>query len=309
MDAMHNRVNGYKTLTLWMYHLGMQWVLNLAIMECEMENTEMISLFLQKFNEALADYKQDPNYTFNPYSIMCNKNAANQLAIEKVYGKEFLTRVVTCQWHFKQCALRQVPEVHVMERETFKEYVNQICYCYTVTDYKRISTALENLATRNNILNWWQWWDARKFHIVPTFRGFNISGLNLAETGHSMLKVKGKMWLSVTTWRDVCFHIVQANKYTAFIENTGKVAGKGPTLLQGRRKEKRIKRDFISSCKEKLAEDFDLECELEYDRSQDDFFVPNRKAKHWMYLKFSVIQIPSRNKLIRTKEKREKGPK
>ena len=67
---------------------------------------------------------------------MCDENAANQLAIEKVYGKEFLTRVVTCQWHFKQCALRQLPEVHVMERETFKEYVNQICYSYTVTDYK-----------------------------------------------------------------------------------------------------------------------------------------------------------------------------
>ena len=118
---MHNRVNGDKTLTLWTYHLGMQWVLNLAIMQCERENTEMISLFLQKFNEALADYKQDPNYTFNPYGIICNENAANQLAIEKVYRKEFLTRVVTCQWHFRQCALRQVPEVHVIERETFKE--------------------------------------------------------------------------------------------------------------------------------------------------------------------------------------------
>ena len=102
-----------------------------------------------------------------------------------------------------------------------------------------------------------------------------------------MLKVKGKMWLSVATWRDVCFHIVQANKYTAFIENTEKVAGKGPTLLQGRRKEKRIERDFISSCKENLADDFDLECELEYDGSQDNFFVPNRKAKHQATKTFS----------------------
>ena len=59
MDAMHNRVNGYKTLTMWMYHPGIQQVLNLAIMDCERENTEMITLFLQKFNEALADYKQD----------------------------------------------------------------------------------------------------------------------------------------------------------------------------------------------------------------------------------------------------------
>ena len=68
----------------------MQCVLNLAIMECERENTEMITLFLEKFNEALADYKQEPGYKFNPYGIMCDENAANQLAIEKVYGKEFL---------------------------------------------------------------------------------------------------------------------------------------------------------------------------------------------------------------------------
>ena len=64
---------------------------------------------------------------------------------------------------------------------------------------------------------------------------------------------------------EMSFHNVQANKYTAFIENTGfKVAAeKCPTLLQGRRKGKRIERDFISSCKEKLAEGFDLECEME----------------------------------------------
>ena len=83
------------------------------------------------------------------------------------------------------------------------------------------------------------------------------------------------------------FIFVQANKYTSFIENTEKVAGKGPTLLQGRRKEKRIERDFIFSCIEKLADDFDLECELKYDGSKDDFFVPNRKTKHWAPKTFS----------------------
>ena len=120
-----------------------------------------------------------------------------------------------------------------------------------------------------------------------------------------MLKVKGKMWLSVATWRDVCFHIVQANKYTAFIENTGKVAGKGPTLLQGRMKEKRIERDFISSCKEKLADDFDLECELEYDGSQDDFFVPNRKAKHQAPKTFSDSN-PQQKQVNKNKGKKRK---
>ena len=32
-----------------------------------------------------------------PYGIMCDENAANQLAIEKVFGKDSLARVVTCQ--------------------------------------------------------------------------------------------------------------------------------------------------------------------------------------------------------------------
>ena len=98
---------------------------------------------------------------------------------------------------------------------------------------------------------------------------------------------------------------MQANKYTAFIENTGKVAGKGPTLLQGRRKEKRIEKDFISSCKEKLAEDFDLECELEYDSLQDDFFVPNRKVKHWVPKPFSDSN-PQQKQVNKKKWKKRK---
>ena len=98
---------------------------------------------------------------------------------------------------------------------------------------------------------------------------------------------------------------MQANKYTAFIQNTGKVAGKGPTLLQGRRKEKRIERDFISSCKEKLAEDFDLECELEYDGSQDDFFMPNRKTKHWVPKIFNDSN-PQQKQVNKNKGKKRK---
>ena len=86
---------------------------------------------------------------------------------------------------------------------------------------------------------------------------------------------------------------------------TGKVAGKGPTPLQGRRKEKRIERDFISSCKEKLADDFDLECELEYDVSQDDFFVPNRKAKHQAPKTFSDSN-PQQKQVNKNKGKKRK---
>ena len=109
------------------------------------------------------------------------------------------------------------------------------------------------------------------------------------------------MWLSVAMWRNVCFHIVKANKYTSFTENTGKC----PTLLEGRRKETRMGRDFISSCKEKLVEDFDLECELEYDGSQDDFFVPNRKPKHWVPKTYSDLN-PQQKQVNENKGKKRK---
>ena len=46
MDGMHSQVRGYKTLTLWTYHSGMNKVMTLAIMECHNENTQMIKHFL-----------------------------------------------------------------------------------------------------------------------------------------------------------------------------------------------------------------------------------------------------------------------
>ena len=69
-------VIGFKTLTMWTYHPGMRRVMNLAIMECEHENTEMLTLFLNLFNSALQDLTSDPTYKFNPYGIMCDENGA-----------------------------------------------------------------------------------------------------------------------------------------------------------------------------------------------------------------------------------------
>ena len=71
-------------------------VMNLAIMECEHENIEMLTLFLNLFNSALQDLTGDTTYKFNPYGIMCNRNGANVNAIVNVFGKDFLTRTVTC---------------------------------------------------------------------------------------------------------------------------------------------------------------------------------------------------------------------
>ena len=86
-----------------------------------------------------------------------------------------------------------------------------------------MSNSLENLCERNDIENWSSWWPVRHFHIVPAFQGFNISGLNLAELGHSTIKTRCIMPLTVATWHDMCLMMLQDWDYEA--HTTGKVSG------------------------------------------------------------------------------------
>ena len=115
IDAMHSRVKRYKTITMWTYQPGMRRVLCLAVMEAEKENTEMLVLFLELFNEALDKFKGHPGYKFNPRGIMHDENGANLNVIATVLGRDFLGKTVTCQLHFRQCAQCQITSINVAE--------------------------------------------------------------------------------------------------------------------------------------------------------------------------------------------------
>ena len=54
-DGMHSRCKGYKTLTLWMHHPEMRKMQRLATMDCKKETADMIALFFETSNEALAE--------------------------------------------------------------------------------------------------------------------------------------------------------------------------------------------------------------------------------------------------------------
>ena len=126
---------------------------------------------------------------------MCTENGTKLNAIEQVFGTVYLGKTVTCQWHFKECVKKQLSCVNPLEKESFKRFYSQICYASTASEYERIGNKLEQICERNN-MTWWNWWKARHFHIVLAFRGFCVSGLNMAESGQSAMKTRGKMWLS-----------------------------------------------------------------------------------------------------------------
>lgn len=51
LDAVHSRCQGFKTLTLWVWHPTLNELVNLATMECETESTKVIQLFWTYLNE------------------------------------------------------------------------------------------------------------------------------------------------------------------------------------------------------------------------------------------------------------------
>ena len=108
-------------------------------MEVEHETQEMVALFFKLFNEALAKYVGDPNYKFNPSIVMYDETGANLQGLKEVFGPAFLNRVATRQWHFHQCAWRQLRHINEDDRKTFIEMVYKICKAMTVHKYKLAS--------------------------------------------------------------------------------------------------------------------------------------------------------------------------
>lgn len=308
MDGIHSRCKNYKTLTLWMYHPGMKKIMRLASMECERENTENVKLFLQTFNSMLAEIKGDSDYIFNPkMGFYCDEAGAFINAIEQVYGQGMVGRIKTCQWHFKHDARLQMKNVKVGDKETFEQSFNRLCYCSTATEYEKVSAALEDICERNNIMKWFKWWKARRFHIVPAFRGFNLSGLNMAETGHSMMAAgQKKLWLSVAAWKDTCSMIIQDSTYMAFCNNTGRVSGKGLNLIQSKARQRQEESHFIQSCCDAL-ETGDIDAEVNIDSDPSKFFLSQKRAKHKFPIHSDYSNIEQEKKRKKKKTKNQAG--
>ena len=69
--------------------------------------------------------------------------------------------------------------------------------------------SFNDICARSSVEEWLEWWNKHKYHVVPAFHGFGITGLNLAETGHGAMMTKARMKLSVAVWCDTCHMIIQ----------------------------------------------------------------------------------------------------
>ena len=134
---------------------------------------------------------------------------------------------------------------------------------------------------------------------MPAFCGFNISGLNLAKTGHLTIKTRCLMPLTIAALRDICLMILQDHNYEAHISNTAKVSGKGMNLKQKTEQWNKAEADFVDSCIDVMCNG-NMEQEAMFNLHPEKFVVPSKKARHKVPATFSKttqMQKPMKRKL------------
>ena len=280
-NGMHNHVHLYKTLTLWAYHPAIRKMIGLAIMEAPRENTYYITKFFEIFQQAMREYLADETYEWQPNSIMMDEKGANFVAIENVFGKEFVDNfTMTCQYHFKKCADEKMQEANVPkdERRKFRELLKDLLKSSTLPEYHNACHAIEKAVKRYGLQGWWRWWKPRGFHLVPALRGFNLPRSNYAECGQSKLKGDRKISLIESVLEDAVELLIQAADYKNFLDNSERVRGKGPSQFETEERERREERRYVESAVEAIRSGKLLESRREVDGQKR--FVPGPRAKH-----------------------------
>lgn len=74
LDAVDSRCQGYKTLTLWVWHPALNELVNLATMESETESSLMVQLFWNKLNKVTISLYIS---SMSTRSIWSNANLCN----------------------------------------------------------------------------------------------------------------------------------------------------------------------------------------------------------------------------------------
>ena len=300
-DTMHSRVEHYKNITAWVKNPITRAVMRIATMEAMNEDTPTMTLFFNLLNEVLQKVSGKPKYKFNPSRFYVDEAGANKNAIAKVFGREALNRTVTCQWHFLQCARAKAMNVQERHRKTFLKLCKRWIRAATRSEYDSISAALRTLCERSDILPWFLWWEERKFHIVPAFRGFNLSGLNLAESGQSGMKPKTrkKLRLIDAAYKDCSQMMRQDEMYKAYIGNISKEIGKGLNIRQIQERDRRAQEDRARRYADALLRG-DVNAQTDDEENSEGYraFIPTDSARH---------RAPRYHSKKNPTEKRKKG--
>ena len=175
-DGTFNRMWGFVSFALCIYHPTLRKVLRLANMEMRSEKTEDVSIFFTLFNEILEKVTGKNSYKFNPRCFVCD-GGANFTGQKEVCGEEFVKdRVYGCQWHFTNDVQNKSAKISDPAlRQKFIDTCNKLCEVTTMSKYYILKSMLDEMAKLYPDLKpWIARWHSRCSHIYVPFR---IEGL------------------------------------------------------------------------------------------------------------------------------------
>ena len=182
------RCKNYVTLTASTYHPLLKKYIPLAIMETERENSENIEPFWALFNEAYKVVAGDDTH-FNLKGWCTDMAGANMNGLQKVFGDDVLSRIKTCEFHFKESRNKMAKKLNDDDGKVFKELCDQMLASSLEATYLNTKKSLEEFIEAKSVrqfLNFWiKWWDSRRVFIFSAFTPKNAPKMNLAEVIHA----------------------------------------------------------------------------------------------------------------------------
>ena len=278
-DGMHKHCQGWKTLTLWLYHPASCHLYKIAMMEVKAEDSVNCAKFRKVFNEMLQELRNDENYYFNPKRFITDEAGANHNGIAAIYGEQGSNKSSTCQFHFKkqlEAMLAKFPTTILEQRNEFEMLMTCLLTVPVLAEYHEIISRIKAIcALVPAVEGQVKWWLARHYNLFPLFRGYCLTSLNMAEIGHSTLKKKKPLALVDAAWEDVCTAIMQEQEHTAFLEGRCRSSGKGPTATEIG---EHAKRDQMGRSRE-YQQAF-REGRTSIIEEEEGNFIPSKRAKH-----------------------------
>ena len=84
--------------------------------DCESEDEDNFELFQRTWHNAQSDLRA--GLTFDSAGVLLDERGCNWNALKEVYGKDFITRCSSCEFHFKQSVNRRLKEIIFLGDET-----------------------------------------------------------------------------------------------------------------------------------------------------------------------------------------------
>ena len=187
-DGKVKRVRNFTSLTASVYHPLLRKQKILATMECKGENADTVVQFWTYFNDALSEYA-GRQVIFNPIGWSADNGGAITSGIKEVFGVSGLSRLKTCEFHFRDSVNKRANAMSSQEaKATFKSLAAELLKSITVAGYhqskENLDAFIEMSPSRMQLSNWLSWWHNRRFFI---FRAFAPDGprMNQAEVVHA----------------------------------------------------------------------------------------------------------------------------